>query len=117
AGGAATLWVLVVSIGIAGWPGFARMARASALGQKNADYVAAARLVGVRPMAIMLRHILPNVLGPILVLATIGLPQAITAEATLSFLGVGLPPTTPSLGTLIRTGSDFMYSGEWWIIL
>src|SRR3546814_15330544 len=79
------------------------------------SYVAAAQVIGVHPLVIMFRHVLPNVMGPVLVLATIGLALAIIAEATLSFLGVGVPPTTPSLGTLIRVGNDFLFSGEWWI--
>ncbi len=109
--------VLVIAIGLASWPQYARVVRSAALVEKSKDYVAAARVIGVRPFTIMLRHILPNVLGPVLVIATIGLAVAIIAEATLSFLGVGLPPTSPSLGTLIRVGNDFLFSGEWWITL
>ncbi len=109
--------VLIVAIGLASWPQYARVVRSATLVEKSKDYVAAARVIGVRPLTIMLRHILPNVLGPVLVLATIGLALAIIAEATLSFLGVGLPPTSPSLGTLIRVGNDFLFSGEWWITL
>ena len=114
---ALAVYVLIFSIGIANWPQYARVTRGGALVERNKDYVAAARLIGVHPAAIMLRHILPNVLGPVLVLATIGLALAIVTEATLSFLGVGVPPTTPSLGTLIRIGNDFLFSGEWWITL
>jgi len=109
--------VLVVAIGLASWPQYARVVRSATLVEKSKDYVAAARVIGVAPLTIMLRHILPNVLGPVLVIATIGLALAIIAEATLSFLGVGLPPTSPSLGTLIRVGNDFLFSGEWWITL
>jgi peptide/nickel transport system permease protein len=109
--------VLIVAIGLASWPQYARVVRSATLVEKSKDYVAAARVIGVAPLTIMLRHILPNVLGPVLVIATIGLALAIIAEATLSFLGVGLPPTSPSLGTLIRVGNDFLFSGEWWITL
>jgi peptide/nickel transport system permease protein len=109
--------VLVIAIGLASWPQYARVVRSAALVEKSKDYVAAARVIGVPSFTIMLRHILPNVLGPVLVIATIGLAVAIIAEATLSFLGVGLPPTSPSLGTLIRVGNDFLFSGEWWITL
>jgi peptide/nickel transport system permease protein len=109
--------VLVIAIGLASWPQYARVVRSATLVEKSKDYVAAARVIGVPSLTIMLRHILPNVLGPVLVIATIGLALAIIAEATLSFLGVGLPPTSPSLGTLIRVGNDFLFSGEWWITL
>ena len=85
--------------------------------ERNKEYVSAARVIGVHPVKIMLRHVLPNVMGPVLVLATIGLALAIITEATLSFLGVGVPPTQPSLGTLIRVGNNFLFSGEWWITL
>ncbi len=85
--------------------------------EKSKEYVQAARVIGVHPARIMLRHILPNVMGPVLVIATIGLALAIIAEATLSFLGVGAPPTQPSLGTLIRIGQRYLFSGEWWILL
>lgn len=108
--------VLVFAIGIAEWPQFARLARSGALAERHKDYVAAARIVGRKPAAIIGLHILPNVVGPILILSTIGLALAILSEATLSFLGVGVPPTTPSLGTLIRIGNDYLFSGEWWII-
>jgi peptide/nickel transport system permease protein len=109
--------VLVIAIGLSSWPQYARVVRSATMVEKSKDYVAAARVIGVRPLTIMLRHILPNVLGPVLVIATIGLALAVIAEATLSFLGVGLPPTSPSLGTLIRVGNDFLFSGEWWITL
>lgn len=111
------IWVLIVAIGLSDWVQFARVVRGAALVEKSRDYVQAARLIGVHPVRIVLTHILPNVLGPVLVIATIGLALAIIAEATLSFLGVGVPPTQPSLGTLIRIGQGFLFSGEWWIIL
>jgi peptide/nickel transport system permease protein len=85
--------------------------------EKNREYVQAARVIGLPPFAVMRRHLLPNVLGPVLVLATINIATAIITEATLSFLGVGVPPTQPSLGTLIRVGNDFLFSGEWWIAI
>lgn len=111
------VYVLIFAIGISGWPQYARVTRGATLVEKNKEYVAAARIIGIHPAAIMLRHVLPNVMGPVLVLATIGLALAIISEATLSFLGVGVPPTTPSLGTLIRIGNNFLFSGEWWITL
>ena len=107
--------VLIVSIGVAGWVQYARTVRGGTLVEKNKEYVQAARVIGRRPLAIMLRHVLPNVMGPVLVIATIHIATAIITEATLSFLGVGVPPTQPSLGTLIRIGNDFLFSGEWWI--
>ncbi len=109
--------VLVVSIGLSFWVQYARTVRGSTLVEKDKDYVQAARLIGIRPLAIMLRHVLPNVMGPVLVIATINLALAVITEATLSFLGVGLPPTQPSLGTLIRIGNNFLFSGEWWIVV
>lgn len=109
------LYVLIFAIGIADWPQFARVVRGATLVEKRKDYVQAARLIGLRSATIMARHVLPNVLGPVLVLGTIGLARAVITEATLSFLGVGVPPTTPSLGTLIRVGQNFLFSGEWWI--
>lgn len=111
------IWVLIVSIGLSDWVQFARVVRGAAMVEKSRDYVQAARVIGVHPVRIVVTHILPNVLGPVLVIATIGLALAIIAEATLSFLGVGVPPTQPSLGTLIRIGQGFLFSGEWWIIL
>ena len=111
------IYVLILAIGISDWPRYARVTRGAALVERNKEYVSAARVIGVHPMMIMLRHVLPNVMGPVLVLATIGLALAIITEATLSFLGVGVPPTTPSLGTLIRIGNNFLFSGEWWITL
>jgi peptide/nickel transport system permease protein len=111
------IFVLILAIGLSDWVQFARVVRGSTLVEKNKDYVQAARLIGRSPFAIMLKHILPNVLSPVLVIATISLALAIIAEATLSFLGVGAPPTQPSLGTLIRIGQGYLYSGEWWILL
>jgi len=110
------IWVLILAIGLSDWVQFARVVRGATLVEKGKEYVQAARLIGRSPFAIMLRHILPNVLNPVLVIATISLALAIIAEATLSFLGVGAPPTKPSLGTLIRIGQEFMFSGEWWIL-
>ncbi len=109
--------VLVFSIGISGWVQYARTVRSSTMVEKNKEYVQAARVIGIRPGLIMLRHILPNVMGPVLVVGTIHLAIAIVTEATLSFLGVGVPVTQPSLGTLIRIGNDFLFSGEWWITI
>jgi peptide/nickel transport system permease protein len=109
--------VLVGAIALAGWPQYARTVRGSTLVEKNRDYVHAARVIGISSPVIMFRHVLPNVLGPVLVLATVHLATAIITEATLSFLGVGVPPTSPSLGTLIRVGNDFLFSGEWWITI
>jgi peptide/nickel transport system permease protein len=108
--------VLIVAIGLSDWVQFARVVRGSTLVEKNKEYVQAAKLIGRSPFTIMLKHILPNVLCPVLVIATISLALAIIAEATLSFLGVGAPPTQPSLGTLIRIGQGYLYSGEWWIL-
>ncbi|MEQ9259431.1 MAG: ABC transporter permease [Roseovarius sp.] len=110
------IWVLILAIGLSDWVQFARVVRGTTLVEKNKEYVQAARLIGRSPFIIMLKHILPNVLNPVLVIATISLALAIIAEATLSFLGVGAPPTKPSLGTLIRIGQEFMFSGEWWIL-
>jgi peptide/nickel transport system permease protein len=110
-------YVLILAIGLSYWVHFARTVRGSTLVERNKDYVLAARVIGRHPVAIMLRHVLPNVMGPVLVIATITLAVAIITEATLSFLGVGVPPTTPSLGTLIRVGNDFLFSGEWWITI
>jgi len=107
--------VLVLAIGFAGWVQYARTVRGSTMVEKEKEYVQAARVVGRRPLAIMLSHVLPNVMGPVLVIATIHIATAIITEATLSFLGVGVPATRPSLGTLIRIGNEFLYSGEWWI--
>ena len=109
------LGVLIISITLTGWVQYARTVRGSTLVERNKEYVQAARVTGVTPLRIMRRHVLPNVMGPVLVLATIQVATAIITEATLSFLGVGAPPTSPSLGTLIRIGNDYLFSGEWWI--
>ena len=111
----AAIYVLVLAIAASGWVQYARTVRGSTLVERNQEYVQAARVIGRHPLAIMFSHVLPNVLGPVLVLATIHIGTAILTEATLSFLGVGVPPTQPSLGTLIRIGNDFLFSGEWWI--
>jgi peptide/nickel transport system permease protein len=111
------VYVLVLAIGLSNWVQFARTVRGSTMVERNKEYVQAARVIGVRPGAIMLHHVLPNVMGPVLVIATIGLGLAIITEATLSFLGVGVPSTEPSLGTLIRIGQDFLFSGAWWIVI
>lgn len=111
-----TLVVLVISIGLSFWVQYARTVRGSVMVERNKDYVAAARLIGLPSAKIMLRHVLPNVMGPVLVIATINLALAIITEATLSFLGSGMPDTTPSLGTLIRIGNNYLFSGEWWIV-
>ncbi len=109
------IYVIVFAIGISLWPNFARTVRGSTLVERNKDYVMAARVIGVPSWRIMTGHVLPNVIGPVMVIGTLGLGLAIVAEATLSFLGVGLPPTQPSLGTLIRFGDDFLFSGQWWV--
>jgi peptide/nickel transport system permease protein len=111
------IYVIILAIGIARWPQFARTVRGSTLVERNRDYVMAARVIGLSRVRIMATHILPNVLGPVLVIATLTLGLAILDEATLSFLGVGLPVTQPSLGTLIRIGNDFLFSGEWWVTI
>ena len=109
--------VLIASITLTGWVQYARTVRGSTLVERHKEYVQAARVTGVSPVRIMRRHVLPNVMGPVLVLATIQVATAIITEATLSFLGVGAPPTSPSLGTLIRVGNDYLFSGEWWITI
>ncbi|MFL1461307.1 ABC transporter permease [Roseococcus sp. DSY-14] len=111
------LFVVIFAIGISNWPQFARTVRGSTLVERNKEYVQAARVIGLPPLKIMAQHVLPNVMSPVLVIATLNLGFAILAEATLSFLGVGVPPTQPSLGTLIRIGNDFLFSGEWWITI
>jgi len=108
--------VLIVAISLSGWVQYARTVRGSTLVERNKEYVQAARVIGVSSLRIMRRHVLPNVMGPVLVLATIQVALAIITEATLSFLGVGVPPTRPSLGTMIRVGNDFLFAGEWWIV-
>jgi peptide/nickel transport system permease protein len=110
------VWILVLAIGLSYWVQYARTVRGSTLVERNKDYVQAARLIGISPIAIMARHVLPNVLSPVMVIATINLALAIITEATLSFLGVGMPPTQPSLGTMISIGNNFLFSGEWWIV-
>jgi len=109
------LGVLVVAIGLTGWVPYARTVRGATLVERGKDYVLAARVVGTPARRILRRHVLPNVMGPVYVLSTIQLASAVLVEATLSFLGVGMPATAPSLGTLIRVGNDFLFSGEWWI--
>jgi peptide/nickel transport system permease protein len=109
------IYVIIFAIGISLWPNFARTVRGSTLVERNKDYVMAARVIGVPSWRIMVSHVLPNVTGPVMVIGTLNLGLAIITEATLSFLGVGLPPTQPSLGTLIRFGDDFLFSGQWWV--
>lgn len=111
------LGVLIISISLTGWVQYARTVRGSTLVERNKEYVQAARVTGVTALRIMRKHVLPNVMGPVMVLATIQVATAIITEATLSFLGVGAPPTSPSLGTLIRVGNDYLFSGEWWITI
>ena len=113
--GSLAFGVLIISITLSGWVQYARTVRGSTLVERNKEYVQAARVTGVSRMRIMRRHVLPNVMGPVMVLATLHVATAIIIEATLSFLGVGAPVTTPSLGTLISVGKDFLFSGEWWI--
>jgi len=111
------IWVLILSIGLSDWVQFARTVRSSAMVESRKEYVQAARLIGRNPWIILRKHLLPNVLSPVLVIATISLALSIILEATLSYLGVGAPPTKPSLGTLIRIGQDYLFAGEWWILL
>ncbi len=113
----AAIPVLVLAIAASNWVQYARSVRGSTMVEKTREYVQAARVIGIRPLAIMRRHLLPNVLGPVVVLATINVATAIITESTLSFLGVGVPVNEPSLGTLIRIGNDFLFSGEWWITI
>ena len=113
----AALVVLIFAIAVTTWVQYARTVRGSTMVERGREYVMAARLVGRSPFAIIFRHVLPNVLGPVLVIATINLAMAILIEATLSFLGVGMPPTNPSLGTLIRVGNEFLFSGIWWVVI
>jgi peptide/nickel transport system permease protein len=115
--GTVAFGVLILAITLTGWVQYARTVRGSTLVERNKEYVQAARVTGVAPLRIMTRHVLPNVMGPVLVLSTIHVATAIITEATLSFLGVGVPPTSPSLGTLIRVGNDYLFSGEWWITI
>lgn len=111
------VYVLIFAIAVSVWVHFARTVRGSTMVEKNKEYVQAARVIGIHPFFIMVRHVLPNITGPVLVIATINLAVAILTEATLSFLGVGVPPTEPSLGTLINIGQNFLFSGEWWIVI
>ncbi|HWV81545.1 MAG TPA: ABC transporter permease [Hyphomicrobiaceae bacterium] len=114
--GGAEFWILVLSIGLSFWVQYARTVRGMTLVEKNKEYVQAARLIGMSRTAIMFKHVLPNVLSPVLVIGTINLALAIITEATLSFLGVGLPPTEPSLGTMIQIGNKYLFSGSWWMV-
>ena len=109
--------VLILAIALPGWVQYARTVRGSTMVERNKEYVQAARVVGVSPLRIMRRHVLPNVLGPVLVLATIHVATAIQTEATLSFLGVGVSPTSPSLGTFINEGNKQLFSGAWWLVI
>ena len=111
------VFVLTVAIGLSLWVNFARTVRASTFVERNKEYVQASEIMGMHPLRIMLGQILPNIMGPILVILTVDLAIAVLLEATLSFLGVGVPPNQPSLGTLIRIGTQYMFSGEWWIVI
>ncbi len=113
---AGKFWILVIAIGLSYWVQYARTVRGMTLVEKNKEYVQAARLIGLSKTAIMFKHVLPNVLSPVMVIATINLALAIITEATLSFLGVGLPPTEPSLGTMIQIGNKYLFSGSWWMV-
>jgi len=109
--------LLIVIIGVSNWPIYARTVRASVLGEKNKEYVEAARVIGISRWRIMFRHVLPNTLTPVLVISTIQVAEAVMSEAALSFLGLGMPITKPSLGALIRSGFEYIFSGSWWITL
>ena len=109
--------VLVFAIAMYSWVQYARVVRAQTMVERRKEYVMAARLVGTPARRLMLKHILPNTLTPIFVAATLNFGLAILIEATLSFLGVGMPPNQPSLGTLIRVGNDYLFSGSWWIVV
>ncbi len=111
------LYVVIFAIAVSGWVQYARTVRSSVMTEKIKEYVQAGQVIGLGSARIMVKHILPNVLGPVFVIGTLHLALAIIIEATLSFLGVGLPPTTPSLGTLIRIGNEYLFSGEWWITI
>lgn len=113
----AAIWVLILAIGLTNWVQYARTVRGSTLVEREREYVQAAKVIGVPGWRIMLSHILPNVAGPVLVISTINLGMAVLTEATLSFLGVGMPPTQPSLGTLISIGNEFLFSGIWWVVI
>ncbi len=110
-------FILVLAISLTGWVQYARTVRASTMVERRKEYVLAARIIGVKPWRIMRRHILPNTLTPVMVAATLNLGLAILSEATLSFLGVGMPITQPSLGTLIRSGNQYLFSGSWWLVV
>jgi peptide/nickel transport system permease protein len=112
-----SIFILVLSIGATTWVQYARTVRGKTLIEKNKEYVLAARIIGLHPVLIMMRHILPNIITPVLVIATINFGMAILTEATLSFLGVGMPPTQPSLGTLLRIGNEYLFSGIWWVVI
>jgi len=114
---ALAVYVIIFSIGLTEWPKYARTVRGATLVEKSKEYVQAARVIGVSSFKIMVSHVLPNVLGPVLVIATLNIANAIISEATLSFLGVGMPPTQPSLGTLISDGQNYLLAGQWWITL
>ena len=107
--------VLMLAIAASYWVQYARTVRGLVLVERGKEYVLAAQVTGVSPARIVGTHILPNVMGSVLVIATINLALAILTEATLSFLGIGVPPTQPSLGTLVRIGNEFLFSGDWWI--
>ena len=109
--------MLILIIGLAEWPQYARTVRASVLAEKNKEYVDAARVMGLRSKRIMFRHVLPNTMSPIFVISTVQIANAIISEAALSFLGLGMPETHPSLGSLIKSGFDYIQSGSWWITL
>ncbi|MBD3305436.1 ABC transporter permease subunit [candidate division KSB3 bacterium] len=113
----AAIFVLILAIGLTTWVQYARTVRGATMVEKNKEYVLAARIIGLHPYRIMASHVLPNVMGPVLVIATINLAMAVLIEATLSFLGVGMPPTQPSLGTLIRIGNEYLFSGIWWVVI
>lgn len=113
----AAIWVMILAIGLTNWVQYARTVRGSTMVERQKEYVQAARINGVSGVGIMIHHILPNVLGPVLVIATINLGMAVLTEATLSFLGVGMPATQPSLGTLIRIGNEYLFSGIWWVVI
>ncbi len=108
-------FVLIFAITLSGWVKYARTVRSLTLVEKEKEYILAARVIGVSKLKMLFKHLLPNVLSPVFVLATVGVATAVMTESTLSFLGVGVPPTTPSLGTLIRIGNDYLFSGEWWM--
>lgn len=109
------VYFLIAVIGVAEWPQYARTVRATVLAEKKKEYVDSARVLGFGPMRIMVRHILPNSLSPIFVISTVQVANAIISEASLSFLGLGMPPSQPSLGSLISSGFDYIFSGSWWI--